>query len=88
MIRLLKRLLRDEQGAIISSEVVLVGTILVLGSLVGLAAVSWAVNQELNDVANAVIAQPGWNSADQPSIAGDAVMSLSDSPGQIEVAGY
>ena len=43
MRKLLAQLLRDQNGMILSSEVVLVGTILVLGSIVGLAAVSHAV---------------------------------------------
>ena len=42
-----------EDGAIISAELVLVMTIAVLAMLVGLDSVSDAVNQELNDVADA-----------------------------------
>ncbi len=40
---LFEKLMRDQQGMILSSEVVLIGTILVLGSIVGLTAVSHAV---------------------------------------------
>lgn len=36
MYQLLKQLLKDQRGMILSSEVVLIGTILVLGSIVGL----------------------------------------------------
>ncbi len=50
---LLKKLIDDESGIIVSSEIVLVGTILVIGSVVGLSSLSYAVNNELNDVARA-----------------------------------
>ena len=53
MRQLLKKLIQDECGIIISSEIVLVGTILVLGCIVGLASLSYAVTNELNDVARA-----------------------------------
>jgi len=53
MRELLKQLIKDENGIIVSSEIVLVGTILVIGSIVGLASLSYAVNNELNDVAQA-----------------------------------
>jgi len=53
MRQLLKKLIQDECGIIISSEIVLVGTILVLGCIVGLASLSHAVTNELNDVAQA-----------------------------------
>ena len=42
-----------EDGAIISAELVLVMTIAVLAMLVGLDAISDAVNNELNDIADA-----------------------------------
>ena len=53
MRELLKKLIQDESGIIVSSEIVLVGTILVIGCIVGLANLSCAVNNELNDVAQA-----------------------------------
>ncbi|MBW3542232.1 MAG: branched-chain amino acid aminotransferase [Planctomycetes bacterium] len=53
MTTLLKSLARDEAGFIVSSELVLVGTIAVLSMLVGLSEVSNAVNEELEDVAAA-----------------------------------
>ena len=53
MRELLKKLIKDENGIIVSSEIVLVGTILVIGSIVGLASLSYAVNNELTDVAQA-----------------------------------
>jgi Flp pilus assembly pilin Flp len=60
MYQLLKQLLKDQRGMILSSEVVLIGTILVLGSIVGLSAVSHAVTHELNDIANACLAFNGF----------------------------
>ena len=53
MRELLKKLIQDESGIIVSSEIVLVGTILVIGCIVGLSSLSYAVNNELNDVAQA-----------------------------------
>lgn len=53
MRELLKKLIDDESGIIVSSEIVLVGTILVIGCIVGLSSLSYAVNNELNDVAHA-----------------------------------
>lgn len=50
---LIRRLIDDEAGFIISSELILVGTITVLSMIVGLVEVSFAVNQELKDVASA-----------------------------------
>jgi len=53
MIRILKQLAHDEAGFIVSAELILIGTITVLSTVVGLAEVSSAVNQELYDVAQA-----------------------------------
>ena len=44
----------DECGAIVSAEIVLVLTVLVLGVIVGLSEVAVAVNTELNDISNAI----------------------------------
>jgi len=52
--KLLKRLWSDEAGFVISSELVLIATVLVIGLLTGLATVREAVVQELGDVANAI----------------------------------
>jgi Flp pilus assembly pilin Flp len=49
-----KSLWQDECGAVISAELVLVLTILVIGVIVGLSEVAAAVNTELNDVSNAI----------------------------------
>ena len=51
---MIRRLWNEEDGAIVSSEIVLVATLLVLGMIVGLTSVRNAVVQELADVANAI----------------------------------
>jgi len=53
MRRLLQRFLKDECGMVVSAEIVLVTTVLVIGAMTGLSAVSSAVNSELNSVAAA-----------------------------------
>jgi hypothetical protein len=47
-------MLADESGFIISSELVLVATLLVIGLIVGMSEVQHAVVAELNDVADAI----------------------------------
>lgn len=66
---------------ILSSEVILIGTILVLGSIAGLSAVQSAVTHELNDCARAYDSYSGYDddrdiyaisqSDSVPEIAGD-----------------
>jgi Flp pilus assembly pilin Flp len=51
---MLRQLMLDESGVIISAELVLVLTIAVLAMIVGLSEVAVAVNTELNDVSNAI----------------------------------
>lgn len=51
---MLMRLYRDETGVIISAELALVLTIVVIGVIVGLSEVAKAVNTELNDISNAI----------------------------------
>jgi Flp pilus assembly pilin Flp len=51
---MLRKLYQDESGAVISAELVLVLTILVIGVIVGLSEVAVAVNTELNDISNAI----------------------------------
>lgn len=51
---MLTRLWNDEAGFIVSAELVLVATILVIGLIVGLSEIQHAVVSELNDVADAV----------------------------------
>jgi hypothetical protein len=52
--RVLHRLWADEAGFVVSTELVLVATILVIGLVVGLATVRDALVQELGDVAMAI----------------------------------
>jgi Flp pilus assembly pilin Flp len=51
---MLRALLNDEAGFIVSAELVLVATLCVIGLIVGLSEVQHAVVQELNDVAEAI----------------------------------
>ena len=51
---MVRQLLNDEAGFIVSAELVLVATILVIGLIVGLSEVQHAVVSELNDVADAI----------------------------------
>ena len=51
---LLRQMWRDEHGFVISSELVLVATILVIGMITGLTSVRDQVVQELADVAGAI----------------------------------
>ena len=52
--QLINRLWKEEAGFVISSELVLIATLLVIGMLAGLTAVRDAVVQELGDIANAI----------------------------------
>lgn len=51
---MLRQLLSDESGVIISAELVLVLTIGVLAMVVGLSEVATAVITEMNDISNAI----------------------------------
>ena len=51
---LLKALRDDEAGFIISAELVLIATLLVIGLIVGLSEVQDSVVNELNDIAEAI----------------------------------
>ncbi len=55
MLRLASRLWRDEEGFVASSETVLLGTILVLGSIAGLVTVRDAVATEMGDLAHGLM---------------------------------
>lgn len=50
---LFTKLFRDEAGFIVSAELVLVSTVLVLGMVVGLSEVANGINEELEDVGSA-----------------------------------
>ncbi len=54
MLNLLKALRQDEHGVILSAEIVIVGTVLVLGVLTGLTCLQKSVNGELGDLAHAI----------------------------------
>lgn len=51
---LITALLDDDSGFIVSAELVLVATILVIGMIVGFSQIQYAVVTELNDVAHAI----------------------------------
>jgi Flp pilus assembly pilin Flp len=51
---MLKQLLNDEGGFIVSAELVLIATLCVIGLIVGLSEVQHAIVAELNDVGNAI----------------------------------
>lgn len=51
-----KKLWSDDAGAIIAAEYLFVVTILVIGTIVGLASVREAINTELTEVGNALLA--------------------------------
>ena len=51
---MLRSLMNDEAGFIVSAELVLVATLLVIGLIVGLSEVHHATVSELNDVADAI----------------------------------
>ena len=51
---MLKRLWNDESGLVVTSELVMVSTVGVLGLLSGLSAVTDGVNAELQDTRNAI----------------------------------
>lgn len=53
---MLSNLLRDESGFVVSTELILVATILVIGMVVGLTTVRDQVVTELSDVADAISA--------------------------------
>ena len=51
---ILNTLRNDENGFVVSAELVLVGSILVVGMIVGLTELSFGVNEELVDVGSAI----------------------------------
>ena len=53
MTTLINNLLNDERGFVVSAELVLIATIAVLGMIVGLSEISFAVNNEMEDVSSA-----------------------------------
>ena len=51
---MIRAFLNDENGFIVSAELVLVATLLVIGLIVGLSSIQHAVVAELNDVGDAI----------------------------------
>ncbi len=51
---MLKKLWNDECGVILSAEIVIIGTILVIGMMVGLVELQCAVVAELSDIGDAI----------------------------------
>lgn len=51
---MLRRLLSDESGVVLSAELVLVLTVTVLASIVGVSEVAVVVSTELNDLSNSI----------------------------------
>lgn len=51
---ILKSLWKDEAGFVVSAELVLISTIVVIGLVVGLSEVANGVNEELEDVGSAI----------------------------------
>lgn len=54
MLRTLRSFYVDDQGFIVSAELVLIATLCVIGLIVGLSEVQHAIVAELNDVADAI----------------------------------
>lgn len=54
MLNLLKALRQDEHGVILSAEIVIVGTVLVIGVMTGMVCLQKSVNGELGDLAKAI----------------------------------
>lgn len=54
MLNLLKALRQDEHGVILSAEIVIVGTVLVIGVMTGMVCLQKSVNSELGDFAKAI----------------------------------
>lgn len=79
---IIQQLWNDDGGMILSSEVVLVGTILVIGAIAGLTSLQYAVTHELNDTARAYDA---YNSSEYDGDSGYDY-AVYDSTGRREVA--
>ncbi len=54
MLQITRTFLNDDNGFIVSAELVLIATIAVLSMIVGLSEVAFGVNQELEDVGSAI----------------------------------
>ena len=56
MKKLLAKCWNDDNGALLATEFLLLATVLVFGSIVGLVSVRNAINAELTNLANAILA--------------------------------
>jgi Flp pilus assembly pilin Flp len=85
MAHLMRKLWRDDCGALISSEFLFVATILVIGVIVGLTNVRVALNAELTELGNAFLAlsQGFAISGTSGSFAGTDGSAALDTPGQL-----
>ena len=54
MLNLLKQLRQDEYGVILSAEIVIVGSLLVVGLITGVSCLQRSVDGELRDLGNAI----------------------------------
>lgn len=54
MLKVLNRLWREDEGFIVSTELILIGSILVLGLVAGLASLAGLVSSELGDLGAAI----------------------------------
>ncbi|MEZ6065081.1 MAG: branched-chain amino acid aminotransferase [Planctomycetaceae bacterium] len=54
MTTLFQKLLKDDAGFVVSAELAIIATLVVIGMIVGLAEVAYGVNEELEDVGSAV----------------------------------
>src|SRR5277367_3535630 len=85
MALLLRKLWRDDCGALISAEFLFVSTILVIGVIVGLTSVRAALNAELTELGNAFLAlsQGFAISGQSGSFANTDGSQTIDTPGQL-----
>ncbi|MFO0879664.1 MAG: hypothetical protein U0840_20145 [Gemmataceae bacterium] len=80
----LSRLWNDDHGAVIATEYLFVVTILVIGIIVGLVNLKVAVNAELTELANAILALSQGYTLDGETGTG----ASTDGSGTIDTPGY
>jgi Flp pilus assembly pilin Flp len=101
MRHLLQRLWRDDRGALISVEYLFFSTIVIIGSIIGMANLRDAINVELTETANALMAisqgftisgvsgttaqTSGSQAIDTPTVAGDITLTPPAAPSVIDV---
>src|SRR5947209_12028411 len=83
--RMLLRVWRDDEGAVIATEYLFVVTILVIGLVVGLTGLRTAINAELTELGNAILAlSQGYSVNGQASAGGSVDGSQAiDTPGTL-----